>query len=122
MKRACVITIALGFALATAASAASDCSHKLWNWKVDQKAARQLQQSVNEGHEPWRMNDINTLAGNVIQERKHNWADYNTVLEMPIVISQSKERASLVAKSKDGRLSNKVTLRKYPWLMHSARR
>ncbi|MGB7553241.1 MAG: hypothetical protein WBM04_02650 [Candidatus Korobacteraceae bacterium] len=74
--RAFVRTFALVFLFAISTFASDNCSHKVWNWKVDKKAALELQRFVNEGHEPWRMDDTATIAGQAIEEHKKEWGDY----------------------------------------------
>ena len=102
------------------AFAADDCSHKIWKWNLDKKAALELQQSVNQGHQPWRMDDVAAVATEAISDRKKGWADDNTILGVPTVVSQTKDNTMWVAKSEDGRVRYKVTLRKYSWLLRSA--
>ena len=97
------------------------CSHKTWNWKVDRKAALELQQFVNEGHEPWRMDGLVEVANEGIANRQKDWADSSTILNAPKLISQTKDTAILEASSQRGRVRYEVTLRKYSWLVHSAR-
>jgi len=99
----------------------ADCSRKTWTWKVDKKAALELQQSVNDGHEPWRMDDPSAVASEAIAQRKKQWSDDSTILGVPQQISMTKDTAVMVAKSGDGRVRYQVTLRKYSWLLHSAR-
>ena len=101
--------------------ASDNCSHKDWRWKVDKNAAFDLQQFVNQGHEPWRMDGTAAIAEEAIDDRKKDWADVNTVLEAPQIISETRNTALLIAKSGDGSVRYKVTLRKYSWLLHSAK-
>lgn len=109
----------LAFSLATA-FAADDCTHKVWKWKVDKYAALGLQQSINEGHQPWRVGDITAVATEAIADRKKGWADYNTVLDEPAALSRTNDTAVMIAKSADSRIRYQVTLRKYSWLLPSA--
>jgi hypothetical protein len=120
--RALVLTFALAFQLAPGTFASDNCSHRVWTWKVDKKAALELQQFVNEGHEPWRMDDTATIAGQAINERKKEWADYDTVVGVAKPISQTKDRAVMIATSADGRIRYEVTLWKYSWLLNSAKK
>jgi len=108
-------------ALLASAWAADDCSQKIWNWKVDRSAALEMQNWVNAGHEPWRMDDEAAVATSAIADRKKEWSDYNTVLTSPQLVSQTKDIAQLTATSQDGRVRYEVTLRKYPWLLQSAK-
>ena len=118
-RGAFVCALALAFSLATA-FAADDCSHKVWKWKVDKNAALDLQQSINGGHQPWRVDDVAAVATEAIADRKKDWADDNTVLGVPNPISQTKDTALMIAKSDNGHVRYEVTLRKYAWLLHSA--
>ncbi|MGA8876456.1 MAG: hypothetical protein WB555_13045 [Candidatus Korobacteraceae bacterium] len=110
----------LSVLLVSAYAVPQDCIRKAWNWKVDQKAALELQQFVNQGHEPWRMDDKSAVASEVIAERKKDWRDYNTILRVPEQISATKDTALMVARSEDGCVRYEVTLKKYDWLLHSA--
>ena len=56
--------------LPAAMPGAENCTHKNWKWKVDRKAALELQQFVNDGHEPWRMDVTGTVAEQAIEARK----------------------------------------------------
>ena len=67
------------------------------------------------------MDGVAAVASEGIENRKKDWADSNTILDTPKLISQTKDTAIVVAKSQDGRVRYEVTLRKYPWLLHSAR-
>jgi|ERR1035438_7509239 hypothetical protein len=51
-----------------------------------------------------------------------NGADYNTVLGVVKPISETKDTAVMVATSKDGHVRYEVKLRKYSWLLHSAKK
>ncbi|MGB8771895.1 MAG: hypothetical protein WCC92_19935 [Candidatus Korobacteraceae bacterium] len=117
-----VLTFALVFLFASSTFASDNCGHKVWNWKVDKSGALEVQKSVNEGHEPWRMDDTATVAGQAIDERKKEWADYNTVVGAPKPISETKDTALMVATSEEGRVRYEVTLRKYSWLLRSAKK
>jgi hypothetical protein len=75
------------------AAAGDNCTHKVWTWTVDKKAALELQQSVDEGHQPWRMDDVAAVAAEAVENRKKEWVDYNTVLEVSKVVSQSRDTA-----------------------------
>ncbi len=119
---ALALTLALAFQPALGTFASDNCIHKVWTWKVDKSAAQKLQQSVNEGHEPWRMDDTAAVAGQAIDDRNKEWADYNTVLGVAKPISETKDTAVMVATSKDGHVRYEVKLRKYSWLLHSAKK
>jgi hypothetical protein len=120
--RALVLTFILASQLTSNIFGSDNCSHKVWNWKVDKKAALELQQFVNEGHEPWRMDDTATIAGHAIDERKKEWADYGTVVGVAKPISQTGDTAVMAATSKDGHIRYEVVLRKYSWLLDSAKK
>jgi hypothetical protein len=101
--------------------AADDCTSKLWQWKTDKPAALQLQASVNQGHQPWRVDYVSAVASEAILERKQEWSDLNTVIGSPKLINQSRDTASLTAISQpSGDVRYHVTLRKYQWLLKSA--
>ncbi len=89
-------------------------------WAVDKRAAIQLQHFVNDGHEPWRLNDI-AVAEAAVNSRKHAWADDNTVLKAPEIRSKTRDRVRAAAISEDGKVRYEVTLRRYPWLLNSAK-
>jgi hypothetical protein len=114
------LTFALAFQVAPSTSASDNCGHKVWNWKIDKKAALELQQFISEGHQPWRMDEA--AAGQAIDERKKEWADYNTIVEVAKPISQTRDTARMAATSKDGHIRYEVTLRKYSWLLDSAKK
>lgn len=57
------------------------------------------------------------MAVEAINERKQEWADYDTVLGVPQEVSQTGDSAVLVAKSQDGHARYEVSLRKYSWLL-----
>jgi hypothetical protein len=98
-----------------------NCSRKVWQSKADRKAARELQQFVNDGHEPWRMNDVIAVAEGAINTQKKAWHDYNTILKSPKVLSQSTQTtARLASLSEDGRVRYEITLEKYSWLLARA--
>jgi hypothetical protein len=120
--RAFVLTFALAFQLAPGAFASDNCSHKVWKWKEDKQAALALQKFVNEGHQPWRMDDAAAVASEAIIDRKKEWADYNTVLGVAKPISETKDTAVMVTQSQDGHIRYEVTLRKYSWLLHLAKK
>jgi len=108
------------FVVSVYALAVDDCNHKLWTWRVDKKAAHKLQQFVNHGHEPWRLDDVATVAENAIDAQKGVWADRNTILKTPKVTSQTNDTALLVSTSEDGGIYYEVVLRKPAWLLHDA--
>lgn len=89
---------------------------------MDKKAALELQQFVNEGHEPWRMDNTATIAGQAIDERKKEWDDYNTVVGVAKLISQRRDTALMAATSKDGRIRYEVMLRRSSGLLDSAKK
>ncbi len=99
------MTFALAFQLTSSTFASDNCSHKVWNWKVDKKAALELQRFVNEGHEPWRMDDTATIAGQAIEEHKKEWADYSTVRRRGQAdLTRRQDTAVMVATSLDGHI------------------
>lgn len=102
------------------ALAADTCTSKTWNWKVDETEAMDLQASVNEGHQPWRTDDVSTIAAQAIEERKKEWSDFDAILDVPKVTFRSNNTARLTAKDTAGTIAYKVTLRKYSWLLKSA--
>jgi hypothetical protein len=114
----CIFLFAAAFAFPFVSTAvtADNCAHKVWTWKVDRKAARELQQSVDQGHQPWRL-DESAVAAEAINGRKQEWADYDTVLGVPQQVSQTSDSAVLVAKSQNGHTRYEVSLRKYPRLL-----
>ena len=115
-----VLLCAFFFLLAPSAFGSDDCNHKMWKWTVDKKAAIDLQKLVNDGRQPWRMDDTAAVASEAIQARKKEWADNDTVVEAAKPISQTRDTALMAAASKDGHIRYEVTLRKYSWLLHSA--
>ncbi len=102
--RALVLTFAFAFQPTTSTFASDNCSQKVWTWKVDKKAALELQQFVNEGHQPWRMDDTAGIAIQAIDDRKKAGADYNTVVGVAKPVSEAKDTAIVVATSEDGRI------------------
>lgn len=119
-RRVLVPAFALLIPLAAIAFAADDCRHKVWKWNVDKKAALDLQQSVNDGHQPWRMDDMAAVATEAIADRKKDWADDNTLLDEPTVLSRTNDTAVMLARSADRGIRYHITLRKYSWLLPSA--
>lgn len=116
------ISILVLFALEALAQAPDKCASKVWYWKVDKQAALSLQESVNQGFQPWRMDDVITIAEQAIEERKKEWSDWNTVTVLPMVVSESRDTAQLNAISQpSGTIRYHVTLKKYGWLLNSAR-
>jgi hypothetical protein len=122
LRSTIVLAFALAFQLTLSTFASDNCSHKVWNWKVDKKAALQLQQFVNEGHESWRVDDTATVAGQAVNARKKEWSDYSPILGAAKPISETKDVTVMIATSEDGRVRYEVTLRKYSWLLHSAKK
>lgn len=119
MNRPCC-TLVLAVCIIAQGALAGDCTQKFWTWAVDKTSARALQQFVNDGHEPWRMDDVVTVAQQAIAIRKAEWGDTNTVIGAPKVLSETGGEAVLVANSKDGEIRYVVTLRKYGWLLKQA--
>ena len=66
------------------------------------------------------MDDVSTIAAQAIQERKQEWSDFDTILDVPKLTFRSDNTARLTAKDMDGTIAYKVTLRKYSWLLKSA--
>jgi hypothetical protein len=110
----------LVLAPAGGAAQSDSCTHKVWTWKVDKTSARELQHHVNEGHEPWRRDNLVDVAEGAISDRKKEWSDENTIVDVPKVVSQTKDHALIVATSEDGGTRYKATLRKYSWLLKTA--
>jgi hypothetical protein len=107
--------------MATGTLSAENCAHRVWKWNVDKAAGRALQLFVNDGHEPWRLDGVVEVAEEAIDQRKAGWGDANTGGSVPKVQSQTSNEAVLVGKSDDDRVRYVVTLRKYSWLLSSAR-
>jgi len=120
VRRICPVIVLLALT-SVPALAGDNCTHKTWNWKVDKKAAMELQQFVNDGHEPWRMDNVATIAGQAIDDRRKDWDDESTIFEAPKVISETENVARLDARSEDSRVRYEITLRKYSWLLPSAK-
>jgi hypothetical protein len=116
------LSLAIVFAaqFATASFASDSCSHKVWKWTVNKKQATELQHFSNEGHEPWRMGDVDAVTRETIANRKKDWTDHNIILWAPAVISKSGDTATMVAQSQDRHICYQDTLRKYSWLLQPA--
>jgi hypothetical protein len=101
------------------------CSEKNWKWKVDRKAAFSLQAFVDEGHQPWRLDDIRTIVGQSIDERRRTWADasFGKLLEPDEPTKLDREWiVDGYWVSYDGLTSYAATLKKPAWLMTKAKK
>ncbi len=122
MKRlCCTILLVVVCSVAIGGFAGDDCTQQFWMWTVDKASARALQQSVSEGHQPWRMDDVVAVAEQAVDGRKSAWGDAKTVIGTPKVLTKTGGEAVLLASSSDGSIRYVVTLRKYGWLLEAAR-
>jgi hypothetical protein len=104
--------------------AADDCTHRTWKWEINKKAAQELQQSVNEGHQPWRLEDVVAIAQEAINSRKVEWGDGTLILGVPKLRGATGEGTELVVAATENNLlpyhiAYFVTVRKFPWLKDS---
>ena len=107
----------------TCGSIAGECPSHASNLKIDVKAYERMQQFVNEGHEPWRLDSQAVAAEQVLKEEKtpkEQWNVYTLPLEP---IEETQQRAIY---KHDSRLhpgvSYRVTVERPAWLLSSAKK
>jgi hypothetical protein len=120
LSRAFLVVLATCLPLVPHALAANNCTHRTWKWEINKKAARELQQSVNEGHQPWRLDDVVAVAQEAINSRKVGWGDGNLILGIPKLTKMSEDMELVVAATDKNLLPYHVTyfvtVRKFSWL------
>lgn len=119
--RSLLVLLAICSQVVPYAFAANDCTHRTWKWQINKKAAQELQQSVNEGHQPWRLDDVVAVAQEAINSRKVEWGDSNLTLGVPKLRAKMSEGTELVVAANEKNLlpyhvAYFVTVRKFSWL------
>ena len=99
--------------------AAAPCSSKIRGLRIDRAEYRQLQQGVNQGHQPWRL-DSKAVAGRVILDLTYG-KNRTSVYEVPLVeVNKTRTRAIYLYRLNGS--SYYITLEKFDWLLPVAKR
>jgi len=111
----------LGLCLSSS-SAIAQCSSEVQVEHVDKKELQQLQQFVNEGHQPWRLDSQAIAAEKALQldnTSKERWNVYGVPATL---VGESETRATYEIKSRHAGVSYRITVERFDWLLPSAKK
>lgn len=104
-------------------SAVGQCSSRTQVEHVDKHVYEQLQQFVNEGHEPWRLDSQAVAATEVLTVEKvpkEQWDVYSVHLKA-IQETETQSVYEYESRSRHG-LSYRVTVERFQWLLPAAKK
>jgi hypothetical protein len=104
-------------------SVVGQCSSRTQVEHVDRHAYEQLQQFVNEGHEPWRLDSQAVAASEVLtleKVPKEQW-DVYTVHLTAIQETETRSVYEYESRSQHG-LSYRITVERFEWLLPAAKK
>ncbi len=107
----CIVVVSLS-------CVAAPCSSKARNLKVERSRYETLQQLVNQGHQPWRL-DAPAVAGDLASNLAHSGKNTNAY-EMPMTQITETETVAIYMYRVNG-TSYYITLQKFQWLLRSAK-
>ena len=90
--------------------------------KIDRKQVEDLQRWVNEGHEPWRLDNPELLANQKLLELKGKVKEIGSYKVPPRQIVDKKNLAVFLYDSVLDEKTYRVTLEKFQWLLPLAKR
>jgi hypothetical protein len=103
-------------------AASAQCSSDTRIGKIGRQQVIKLQQFVNEGHQPWRLDSQAVAAATALQLDNASRQESSVYAVPSKLLSQSENQATYEIKGAQPGITYRITVARFDWLLPSAQK